>query len=137
MAKRGRPSSYTPEIAAEICALVAEGQSIRQICQAEGMPGRRTILEWLERDEEFRAKCARAWDMQADALADQQLEVAAGVLAGSIDPQAGKVAISTYQWLGSKRAPKRYGDRLELAGDKDNPIATSLTVEFVKAPEGK
>lgn len=126
---RGRPSTYTPEIADEICARIAEGESVRAICASEGMPGRRTVLDWLTRHEEFRAKCARAWDMQADALADQQLEVVAGVLKGSIDPQAGKVAVSTYQWLGSKRAPKRYGDRLAVTDGDGGPPVMRLIVE--------
>lgn len=126
MAKRGRPSAYTSELAAAICDRIADGESMRKVCESEGMPGRRTVLEWLDRNEEFRTRCARARELQADALADRQLDVAGDVLLGKVDPQAGKVAISTYQWLGSKLAPKRYGDRLELAGDKDAPLTITV-----------
>lgn len=99
---------------------------MRKVCASPGMPGRRTVLEWLDKHEEFRTKCARARELQADAWADQQLDVVQDVLAGKVDPQAGKVAISTYQWLGSKQAPKKYGERLELAGDKDAPLTITV-----------
>lgn len=133
--KVGRPSSYTPAIAAVICERLAAGESMRAICETEGIPDRKTVLRWLQSNPEFATKCARAWDMQADTLADQQLEVANQVLSGEIDPQAGKVAVSVMQWLASKRAPKRYGDRLELAGDRENPIQTRVVIEVVDSAQ--
>ena len=30
--------------------------------------------------------------------------------------------IDTRKWLLSKLAPKKYGDKIELSGDKDNPL---------------
>jgi hypothetical protein len=37
--------TYSPEIADEFCALIAEGKSIRQITEQPGMPSRRAVLE--------------------------------------------------------------------------------------------
>jgi len=37
-----------------------------------------------------------------------------------------KLQVDTRKWLLSKMAPKRYGDRLELAGDKDAPLAITV-----------
>lgn len=34
----GRPSSFTPEIAEEICRRIEEGATLRDVCGSEGMP---------------------------------------------------------------------------------------------------
>ncbi len=44
----------------------------------------------------------------------------------SEDSNSRRVRIDTRKWLLSKMAPKRYGDRLELAGDKDNPLEVNI-----------
>ncbi len=40
----GRPSDYTEDKAATICALLAEGKSLRSICLADDMPDMGNIL---------------------------------------------------------------------------------------------
>lgn len=113
----GRPNSYSDEIGTRICERIADGESIRRICEDEEFPHRNTVRRWLVDVPAFSAKCARAWDEQADTFTEKQTELAEKVIAGEVDPHAAKVAVSTWQWLASKRAPKRYGDRLELAGE--------------------
>jgi hypothetical protein len=34
--------------------------------------------------------------------------------------------LSGLQWRASKLAPKKYGDKLELSGDAENPLAVRL-----------
>ena len=48
----GRPSSFTPKIANEICARLAEGQSLRRISADPKMPDRATVFRWLFQGEE-------------------------------------------------------------------------------------
>jgi len=44
MAKTGRPTSYSPEIADAICEeLSTTDHSLERICKAEGMPSRSTV----------------------------------------------------------------------------------------------
>jgi terminase small subunit-like protein len=57
--------------------------------------------------------------MQIDALADELIEVA---YRDDLDPQDKRVRCDTIKWTLSKLAPKRYGDRLLVAGDAENPI---------------
>lgn len=40
----GRPSKYTPQLAAEICDRMANGKGLREICSAPDMPNRSTVL---------------------------------------------------------------------------------------------
>ena len=46
MAKMGRPTIFTPELAREIPTRLAEGESLRKICADEHMPARSTVYEW-------------------------------------------------------------------------------------------
>ncbi len=42
----GRPTRYTPKVAADICTRLAEGESLRAICKDDAMPGLRTVMGW-------------------------------------------------------------------------------------------
>lgn len=58
------------------------------------------------------------------------LDTARDVVAGKVDPHAGKVAISAYQWRASKLKPKVYGDATMLKhADADG---NSLKVEVTR-----
>lgn len=70
--KGGRPSSYTPELAAKICEMIADGKSEREICRIEGMPSASTLWRWKEEHPEFRNRSARARQESADLYDDQR-----------------------------------------------------------------
>ena len=145
----GRPSDYTPELADEICERIANGESMRAICEDDDKPNRRTLLRWLETNEEFATKCARARVLQADALEEQMQAVAddgrndwmerqseaekgQGINTGWVlngeHVQRSKLRVSTLQWRASKLNPKKYGDKLQHSGDEDNPIKVQAEV---------
>jgi terminase small subunit-like protein len=63
-----RPSSYTPEQVEAICALIAQGKSLRSICERADMPSKSMVMRWLAEHEEFRDQYARAHEQQADRL---------------------------------------------------------------------
>jgi hypothetical protein len=134
----GRPSSYTPEMAAEICERLSEGQSLREICRADDMPGKSTVMRWLAERAEFRDQYARAREIQADHFADEILEIADdgtndwverknadGSTYETINQdhvQRSRLRIDARKWLMSKMVPKKYGDKQTLAGDPENPL---------------
>lgn len=107
-----RPTDYNEEIEETICERLSIGESMRQICSDEAMPNRSTVLRWMAKYDSFAAKCAHARDLQADLMDDKILDVAEDALAGRVDVQAAKVAISAYQWRASKLKPKKYGDKI-------------------------
>lgn len=72
----GRPSKYTPALAERICDELIEGKSLVQICNADDMPHRRTVLRWMEADDAFATKCARARVLQGDLMDARIMEVA-------------------------------------------------------------
>lgn len=146
----GRPSDYTPELADEICARLAEGVSLRSVCKADDMPDASTVFRWLRKNEDFRQQYVRAKHEAADAMSEEIQDIAddgtndwmekfdkdgksIGWELNGEHVQRSKLRIDSRKWLMSKMAPKRYGDKLELSGDPQAP----LTVQIVKMGEEK
>lgn len=123
----GRPSDYTVELADRICEQLTNGESLRQICAAEGMPHRVTVLRWLDVHEEFAAKYARAREAQADYMDDLILETANACTAETAI--ADRVRVGAYQWRASKLLPKKYGEKIDhsLTGANGGPIIIHST----------
>lgn len=112
---RGRPSSYTPDLADTICTRLAEGIPLAQICRDEGMPGVTTVYSWIKGNREFSEAfaCAReiGWDMIA-AGARLTARGEDGFSTG--DVQRDKLVVDTDLKLLAKWDPKRYGDSVQL-----------------------
>jgi hypothetical protein len=51
------------------------------------------------------------------------------------DWQVVKLRIWARQWRASKLAPKKYGDKLELSGDAENPIAVQRIERVIIKPK--
>jgi len=106
-----RPSEFSPEIANAICERLIDGESLRAICQTEGMPNASTVCRWLGQNEEFRQQYAHARDAQADTLADGILDI---VDDKGGDAQRDRLRVDARKWLAAKMAPKRYGDSVQM-----------------------
>jgi len=113
MKKAGRPSNYTFELGQAICEQIADGDSLRSICNDENMPNRTTVLRWLEANPEFAAIHARAREAQADVMDDKIMSTADACTPE--DANAARVKIDAYKWRAARLAPKRYGEQSKLA----------------------
>jgi hypothetical protein len=153
MAGPGRPSSYTEEIAREICYRLAGGESLRAICRDAHMPPEPTVRLWVLDDREgFSAQYTRARELQALSLADELLEIvddgrndwmkrnggdANGYELNGEHIQRSKLRITTRMWHLSKILPKVYGDKTEIAhtGPSGGPIQneTKMSIDPVEA----
>ena len=130
--KMGRPSKYTPQIAREIVERLSEGIPLWEICRDDHMPAWRTIYDWMERDAELSAWIARARELGQDAIAEDCLRIIdeeptkviseGGIRYDSAFVQWQKNRVEQRLKLLAKWNPKRYGDRVQLAGDADQPI---------------
>jgi hypothetical protein len=119
--------TFTDAIAKEVCTRILLGKTIRQIAAEDGMPAERTIYDWLGQYPAFAHQYARAREESAHGQADQVSEVAADVRDGKLEPDRGRVVIDALKWAAGKRKPKVYGDKLELAGDKENPLHLAIS----------
>ncbi|WP_206677976.1 terminase small subunit-like protein [Pseudomonas sp. OTU750018] len=147
----GRPTVYSDLVAAKLCAYIADGMSLRNVCKQPGMPSTATVMRWLADDSKvaFRDQYAHAREAQADLLAEQILEIADyGLNDTYVDDEGqvkvdhdviarSKLRVDARKWLASKMAPKKYGDKLqtELTGANGGAIAVNSTVTFVRPPE--
>jgi hypothetical protein len=78
------------------------------------MPGKRTVLDWCDADEEFRTKYARAREAQADVLFEGMADIEANVLTGDLKPDAARVVLDSQRWRAEKLKPKAYGTKVDL-----------------------
>jgi len=114
---------FTQELFDTICDRIANGQSLVSILESLGSPSYSTFMRWLESDTgDLRDRYARAREAQGDYSFDQVGAIAADVLAGSVDPQAARVAADLIKWRAGKLRPAKYGDKLTHSNDPENPM---------------
>ena len=108
----GVPSTFTQEVADEICLHIVDGMSLRKICAMDGMPHLRVLMSWVEVNEKFQQqyRCARV--AQADIKFDDLKDLAR--TATPEDVQCVKLQIDVAKWELSKTLPKKYGDKIDI-----------------------
>lgn len=121
---------WTDELEDKICDEIAGGNDIRKIAKLKWAPSEASIYRRMAANEGFQNKMAIARQAQQDFEADNCVAMADA--ATEDNWQVVKLQIWARQWRASKLAPKKYGDKLELAGNKDAP----LTVNVVKLTGG-
>lgn len=114
--KPGRPSRYTQAIGDEIATRIAEGESLRSICEDAHMPTKSTVLLWVVdgKHEAFSDQYARAREAQGHSLADNMLDLHRELRTGDLDPQQAKVIQDGLKWQAERLARKTYGQRQEI-----------------------
>lgn len=153
----GRPSTFTQEIADEICERIGEGEPLAQICRDEHMPGLTTVYDWQKANEEFSESIARAREAGFDQIAMEALRIADTPQIGEFvtekpimiegKPLDGvtvrevktedmlghrKLQVDTRLKLLAKWDPKRYGDKQLVGSDPDNPLPSGFNVVLTK-----
>ena len=145
--KTGRPSKYTPDIARQICEQLSEGIPLREICRQEGFPEWRTIYDWMWKDEALSTAIAHARDVGYDKMAEECLSIAddatndwmekldkngqpVGWILNGDHVQRSKLRIETRLKLLAKFNPKKYGEKVQVGGDPDNPTKIQVDVSL-------
>jgi hypothetical protein len=120
----GRPSDYSAEAAADICARLAAGEPLVRICREDDKPHLSTVYRWLAAHEDFREIYARAREDQADTLADEIVEIAddgrndtytdgEGVERVNQDViNRSRLRVDARKWVAAKLKPRKYGDKV-------------------------
>lgn len=139
----GRSSEFSEETADIICERISDGESLRSICEGDDMPSKSTVFKWLSQQQKFADQYARAREAQADALFDDLLTIADdgtndwmerknsdGTAIGWQENgealRRSQIRIDARKWMAGKLRPKKYGDKLELAGDPERPLITRI-----------
>lgn len=134
--KLGRPSSYTQEIADDICMLLAEGESLRKICERPRMPSLSMVFRWLNEKTDFRDHYVRAREAQTERMLEDILLIADK--ATPEDAAVAKLRVETRKWAMSKLAPKKYGDqsKLDVTTNGESLQPTIITRVIIDPKDG-
>jgi hypothetical protein len=151
--KIGRPSTFTEEIATEICNRMAQGQSVRAICLDDDMPAQSTVYKWLTENDAFSEQYALARAEQAHHMGEEILEIADDGTNDWIEKenkdgstymalnhehvQRSKLRVDSRKWLMSKLLPKKYGEasHLKISNPDGGPVEVSAMTEAERKQE--
>lgn len=155
----GRPSDYSHEVADQICERIADGESLKGICEDAEMPSKSTVFKWLSIHAEFADKYARARETQADAIFDEILDIAddgrndwmerkdaedenLGWRENGEALRRSQLRIDARKWMAGKLRPKKYGEKLEIdqkttheAGDSLGALLANIAANGRKITE--
>lgn len=135
--KTGRPSSFSQQVADEICFRVSEGESLRAVLRDDHMPSMSMVFRWLadDRYKSFREQYAHAKEVCLEHMAEEMLEIADETAFDTVETERGfkadsewiqrsKLRVDTRKWLLAKLMPKKYGDKTitELTGADGGPL---------------
>jgi len=137
-----RPTTYTQDLADKICEQLALGISMRTVSRDESLPAMSTMFKWLREHKEFSEQYEKAKQESTDAMAEDILDIADNGTNDYIERenkdgstyevinneaiQRSRLRVDTRKWLMSKMKPKKYGEKLELSGDKENPLTVTV-----------
>src|ERR1051326_4771360 len=81
--------------------------------------GEGTVRGWAVRDVDFRLTLSRRGQMLLEFWAGQILNIADDEESA---PRSRQIRTGVRQWLMSKLAPRRYGDKVQIGGDPESPL---------------
>lgn len=136
--KGGAPTVKTDENKRKFIELVLEGHSIRAIGKMDDMPSAAVLHEMLAEDSQLAEQYTRAWALSADRDFQEIVEIAddaeqdvlpvynesgkpAGYVQNHVKVARAKLQIDARKWVASKKAPKKYGDKITVEPG-DNPF---------------
>lgn len=128
----GRVSTYTPELGERILERISCGESLVTICQDKDMPGRTTVMRWVNQDPVFRDNYCAATRDRMHSYAEQIVEIADDP---EIDPNVARVRIYARQWVMARLDPRKWGDKVaaEISGPGGGPIQTEAITHLQRA----
>lgn len=127
-------------IITELAEWISQGKTLRAFCRQEGKPNSSVIYEWINGNEEFARRMARARDFGHDEIAEECFEIADEMPprddfgktdSGYVSWQKNRIWTRT-QML-AKWNPKKYGDKVSLEHSVDSGLSDILKARRKKA----
>jgi hypothetical protein len=117
---------------------LSNGEPLRQICRDAHMPAWSQVYQWTAKNKELSTAIADARALGQDAIAEDTLQIIDQLPHQIVDDKGVARYDSAYvQWaknrvelrlkLLAKWNPKRYGDKVQVAGDAENPLSTVVS----------
>lgn len=148
-----RPLEFRQATADIICERIADGESLRSICDDENMPARSTVFKWLSLVEPFADQYARAREAQADAIFDDIIQIAddgrndwmerkdaedenIGWRENGEALRRSQLRVDARKWMAGKLRPKKYSDKLEIDQKTTHEVGDSVAA-LMQAIDGR
>lgn len=122
-----RQTEFSQGVADQICERLADGESLRSICDAEDLPAKSTVFKWLNEQPTFSDQYARARETQADSLFDEILSIADDGHNDFMLKKFGEderwvengealrrsqLRVDARKWMAGKLKPKKYAEKI-------------------------
>lgn len=120
---------------------ISEGKTLRDYCRQPDTPHHTVIYGWMEEDEAFSHRFARAREIGADAIAQETLTIVdehppttdnGSTDSGFVAWQ--KARVETRLKLLAKWSPKKYGDRIDHTSSDGSMTPTFGSLYGAKNP---
>jgi hypothetical protein len=137
--KGGRPSTYTIEMAAKICAAIATTpKSVYNLCdERDDFPVTSTVWDWIAKHQEFADEYFKAKEKQAVSIAENLYKEAEKISGTSEEVNAFNARFRFHQWHLSKLAPKRFSDKNKDEEKQNSDALDSLAATVKRLTESK
>jgi hypothetical protein len=146
----GRPTDFSQELADRLCERLADGESLRSICDEDEMPNKATVFRWLAKFPEFCDQYARARETQADSLFDEILAIADDgrndwMKRNGDDERwvengealrRSQLRVDARKWMAGKLRPKKYGEKLDIDQTTTHEVGNSVA-DLMRAIDGR
>lgn len=140
----GQPMADRAKHCADLIPWLEEGKTLREFCRQPGRPSYGTIYDWMDQDEAFSSRVARARDTGFEAIAEEALQIANTPVEGKrIKVSEDGTEITKEDMLGHRKLqietrlkllacwnPKKYGQKQLIGSDPENPIVPPETTEL-------
>jgi hypothetical protein len=141
--------TFSDEVKKELLERLAEGMSLREACEKDGMPSAPTVCRWNVENAEWAEQYTRAREVGYQLMADEILGIAddgtndiktikrkdgTEVEVTDYDVIArSKLRVDTRKWMLSKMLPKIYGEKItnEHTGEGGGPLEVKVVHEIV------
>lgn len=139
MVRAGRPDFKDidmdyPRRASRVCARLAAGEPLDDICRDDEMPKPDTVRRWMMESPDFYSRYLAAKRVYAERLTDEVLRLADDLPLDAPDAQvrAHRVRIEARKWAVQRLAPRSYVEH-----PLEPPADGGLTVEIQFGDDGQ
>ncbi len=123
--RKGRPNTYSFEMAKDICDLVKDGMNIKEALKSkEDYPTFQTWCNWKRDNSELFDLYINAIQDKSESVICEIDEISKDLRNGILEPSTANVLIQTLKWKAAKFYPKMFGEKSQVdhtsGGEKIN-----------------
>ena len=142
MSNRGRPVEPVPQDKADaIIEWVSLGKTLREWCRENNLHFS-TVYDWIEKDEEFARRFARAREIGHDVIAEETMEIIDTFpMMAESENGGSRVDSGHVTWLRNrvdqrlkllaKWNPKKYGDKVDVTSGGEK-VGLAINIDLGK-----